>query len=387
VAGRTASTDDLNAFLARPDEPPEGIALGVKDLFDTAGLVTTYGSAIFRDHVPERTAEAVRRLEEAGYAVVGKTNLHEFAYGITSENEHFGDVVNPLDRSRIPGGSSGGSAAALAAGLCYAALGTDSAGSIRLPAACCGVVGFKPTWGLVPVDGVFPLAPSFDTAGPMARSVPECVAMLEALAPGFRAAEVGSLDELSVGVAWLDAAEPLVRRRVEDAVGLCPRLQPLDFPPSPDPGPAFMREVADVHRNLFAEHRDKYGSSVRVKVERCLTLPESKAIEAAAARQAYGAQALAALADVDLLVTPTMAFVAPPVGIGDLALRERVIRLTFPFSALGWPALALPCGPAEHGLPASLQLVGRPGDDGLVLAAGALLERSLRELDSARRSV
>jgi aspartyl-tRNA(Asn)/glutamyl-tRNA(Gln) amidotransferase subunit A len=387
VAGRTASTDDLNAFLARPDEPPEGIALGVKDLFDTAGLVTTYGSAIFRDHVPERTAEAVRRLEEAGYAVVGKTNLHEFAYGITSENEHFGDVVNPLDRSRIPGGSSGGSAAALAAGLCDAALGTDSAGSIRLPAACCGVVGFKPTWGLVPVDGVFPLAPSFDTAGPMARSVPECVAMLEALAPGFRAAEVGSLDELSVGVAWLDAAEPLVRRRVEDAVGLCPRLQPLDFPPSPDPGPAFMREVADVHRNLFAEHRDKYGSSVRVKVERCLTLPESKAIEAAAARQAYGAQGLAALADVDLLVTPTMAFVAPPVGIGDLALRERVIRLTFPFSALGWPALALPCGPAEHGLPASLQLVGRPGDDGLVLAAGALLERSLRELDSARRSV
>jgi Asp-tRNA(Asn)/Glu-tRNA(Gln) amidotransferase A subunit family amidase len=225
---------------------------------------------------------------------------------------------------------------------------------------------------------VFPLAPSFDTAGPMARSVSDCAAMLEALAPGFRAAEVVSLDDLSVGVAWLDAAEPLVRKRVEDAAELCPRLQPLDFPFSPDPGPAFMREVADVHRDLFAEHRDKYGSSVRVKVERCLTLPETKALEAAAARQAYGAQALAALGDVDLLVTPTMAFVAPPVGIGDLALREGVIRLTFPFSALGWPALALPCGPAEHDLPASLQLVGRPGDDDLVLAAGALLEAQLR---------
>jgi aspartyl-tRNA(Asn)/glutamyl-tRNA(Gln) amidotransferase subunit A len=354
--------------------PGEGIALGVKDLFDTAGLVTTYGSAIFREQVPERTADAVRRLEDAGYSIVGKTNLHEFAYGITSENEHFGDVVNPLDRGRIPGGSSGGSAAALAAGLCDAALGTDSAGSIRLPAACCGVVGFKPTWGLVPIEGVYPLAPSFDTAGPMARSVAECVSMMEALVPGFPAAEIEALEDVSVGIAWLDAAEPLVRRRVEEAAELFPRRQALDFPFSPDPGPAFMREVADVHRDLFAEHADLYGSSVRVKIERCLALSEDEALAAAAARQAYGAQALGALGELDLLVTPTMAFVAPPVGIGDLALREGVIRLTFPISALGWPALAVPCGPAEHGLPASLQLVGRPGDDDLVMAAGALLE-------------
>ena len=327
--------------------------------------------------MPERTAEAVRRLEDAGYAIVGKTNLHEFAYGITSENEHYGDVVNPLDRARIPGGSSGGSAAALAAGLCDAALGTDSAGSIRLPAACCGVVGFKPTWGLVPTEGVFPLAPSFDTAGPMARSVPDCIAMMEALVPGFRVPDVESLEDVSVGVAWLETAEPLVRERVRSAAALCPRSEALDFPLAPDPGPAFMHEVTAVHRDLFAEHAHLYGTTVRVKVERCLALPEEKALESAAARQGYGAQALAALAELDLLVTPTMSFVAPPVGIGDLALREGVIRLTFPVSALGWPALALPCGPAEHGLPASLQLVGRPGHDGLVLAVGALLERAL----------
>ena len=354
-----------------------GITLGVKDLFDTAGLTTTYGSAIFREHVPERTAEAVRRLEQAGYAVVGKTNLHEFAYGITSENEHYGDVVNPLDSGRIPGGSSGGAAAALAAGLCDAALGTDSAGSIRLPAACCGIVGFKPTWGLVPTYGVFPLAPTFDTAGPMARSVADCTAMMQALVPGLREAEIESLEEVSVGVAWLDPAEPLVRERVRKAASRFPRSQPLDFPLSPDPGPAFMREVADVHRDLFAEHADLYVTSVRVKVERCLALPDEEAQESTAARQAYGAQALALLDEHDLLVTPTMAFVAPPAGIGDLAIREDVIRLTFPISALGWPALALPCGPAEHGLPASLQLVGRPGDDALVLAAGTLLERAL----------
>jgi Asp-tRNA(Asn)/Glu-tRNA(Gln) amidotransferase A subunit family amidase len=200
-------------------------------------------------------------------------------------------------------------------------------------------------------------------------------AALDAAVRGI--AELASLDDVSVGVAWINEAEPLVRRRVEDAAALFPRRAALDFPFPPDPGPAFMREVADVHRDLFAEHRDLYGSSVRVKIERCLALPDEKAEASAAGRQAYGAQALAALGDLDLFVTPTLAFVAPPVGIGDLALREAVIRLTFPISALGWPALALPCGPAEDRLPASLQLVGHPGEDALVLAAGALLETLL----------
>ncbi len=147
-------------FLALPERPAAGVPLAVKDLFDTAGLTTTYGSAIFADHVPAATAEAVCRLEAAGYANVGKTNLHEFAYGVTSMNPHFGWVPNPVAPGRIAGGSSGGSAAALAAGLADAALGTDSGGSIRIPAAFCGIVGFKPTFGLVPLDGCWPLAPS-----------------------------------------------------------------------------------------------------------------------------------------------------------------------------------------------------------------------------------
>src|ERR671930_1506829 len=168
-------------FLARPDRPGEGIPLAVKDLFDTAGLTTTYGSALFADHVPEETAEVVRRLEAAGYANLGKTNLHEFAYGVTSENPHFGTVPNPLREGRIAGGSSGGSAAALAAGLADAALGTDSGGSIRIPAACCRIVGFKPSYGLVPLEGCFPLAPSFDHAGPIGRDVGGCIDMLRVL--------------------------------------------------------------------------------------------------------------------------------------------------------------------------------------------------------------
>jgi Asp-tRNA(Asn)/Glu-tRNA(Gln) amidotransferase A subunit family amidase len=287
-------------------------------------------------------------------------------------------VVNPLDPRRIPGGSSGGSAAALAAGLCDAALGTDSAGSIRLPAACCGVVGFKPTHGLVPMDGVFPLAPSFDTAGPMATSVAMCRRMMDHFStdPDWPAL-VESLEEVSVAVAWTERAEPLVRERVEAAAALFPRRRRIDFPFPELFSPAFQREVADVHRDLFAEHRGLYGENVRTKVERCLTVTDDAVKESREEREAYRERSLEALGDVDLLLTPTMAFVAPPTGTGDLAVREDVIRLTSPFSSLGWPALALPCGPAEHGLPASLQLAGRPGADGLVLAAGEALEAAL----------
>ena len=351
--------------------------MAVKDLFDSAGLTTTYGSVIFAEHVPEQSAEAVVRLEAAGYANVGKTNLHEFAYGITSENPHFGWVPNPAAPGRIAGGSSGGSAAALAAGLADAALGSDSGGSIRIPAACCGVVGFKPTFDLVSLEGCFPLAPSFDHAGPMARSVADCTSMLEALAPGFRPERPVALEELEVAVAWTGLAEPLVRERVEAAAALFPRARPVEFPLSERIGRLFMREVADVHRSLFAEHADEYGDNVRTKIERSLEVTDAEAETARRAREDYRAAAEHALAGADLLLTPTLALVAPPSGTDDLEIRERMIQFTIPFNTLGWPALALPCGPAEEGLPASIQLVGRPGADALVLAAGEALEAAL----------
>jgi aspartyl-tRNA(Asn)/glutamyl-tRNA(Gln) amidotransferase subunit A len=361
-----------------PAEVGEGIRLGVKDLFDTAGLVTTYGSAIFGEHVPKRTAEAVRRLETAGYAVVGKTNLHEFAYGITSENPHYGAVVNPIASDRIPGGSSGGSAAALAAGLCEGALGTDSAGSIRIPAACCGIVGFKPTHGLVPLEGCWPLAPSFDTGGPMARDVAGCVAMIEALVPGFALEDV-ELERLTVAIAWLERADPLVRARVEAAAALFPLRKTLDLPLlQEETYPVFMREAALVHAELFAEHANLYGDNVRTKIERCLAVTDEQYERALAARERYTASFLAASSEVDLVLTPTLECVAPPTGIGDLALRERLIRLTYPFNTVGWPALALPCGAAEDGLPASVSLAGPRGADALVLTAGRAIEARVR---------
>ena len=361
-------------FLARPEHVAEGIPLAVKDLFDTAGLTTTYGSIVYSDHVPEKTAEAVARLEAAGYANVGKTNLHEFAYGITSANPHYGTVPNPAFPGRMAGGSSGGSAAALAAGLAEAALGTDSGGSIRIPAACCGVVGFKPTYGLVSLEGVFPLAPSFDHAGPMARSVAECTALMRSLADSFEPRTVESLEEVEVGIAWLDLADPLVQARVRKTSELFPRRRKIDFPLAERIGQAFMREVADVHRDLFAEFADSYGDNVRTKIERCLAVTDAEYARAQVTREELRESAEAALEGLDLVLTPTLGFVAPRLPVDDLEIREATIRLTIPFNALGWPALALPCGPAEDGLPASLQIAGRPGTDALVLAVGELVE-------------
>jgi aspartyl-tRNA(Asn)/glutamyl-tRNA(Gln) amidotransferase subunit A len=360
-----------------PEEVGEGIRLGVKDLFDTKGFITTYGSAIFREHVPERTAAAVSRLEESGYAVVGKTNLHEFAYGITSDNPHFGAVVNPLDPTRIPGGSSGGSAAALAAGLCEVALGTDSAGSIRIPAACCGIVGFKPTHALVPMDDCWPLAPSYDTGGPMALDVTGCIGMMEALVPGF-AAPMRSLEDVTVGVSWLEHADPLVRERVEAVAELFPDRKAIDLPlMQEETYSVFAREAADVHRDLFARHSDLYGSNVHTKIERCLAVGDEEYETALAARARYVVDFNEGAAGVDLVLTPTLECVAPPL-MDDLELRERLIKLTYPFNAAGWPALALPCGAAELGLPASVSLSAPRGADALVLGVGAAIEGRLR---------
>ncbi|HUK93748.1 MAG TPA: amidase [Gaiellaceae bacterium] len=375
----SASAVPEGIFLARPEgaeDVPPGMRLAVKDLFDTAGLVTTYGSILFAEHVPAESAEAVRRLEAAGYIDVGKTNLHEFAYGTSSENPHFGTVPNPLSKNRLAGGSSGGSAAALAAGLADTALGSDTGGSIRIPAACCGVTGLKPTYGLVPLDGCFPLASTFDHAGPMARDVGGCARMLEALAPGFAPTEA-DLGDLEVGVIWLGHADPLVGARVDDAAERFPHRRHLDVPLPQGIWPVFMREVADVHRELFEEHGDSYGENVSTKLTRCLAVTDADFERATAARERYRERLADAAAGVDLLLSPTLVCVAPKTGQDELSLRETLTKLTFPFNAAGWPALALPCGPAEDGLPASVQLAAPPGADATVLAAGAALECAL----------
>ena len=356
----------MTVWLARPEHPPAGRPVAIKDLLDTAGLVTTYGSILFADHVPARSAEAVLRLEAAGYGVAGKTNLHEFAYGISSQNPHFGTVPNPRYPGRLAAGSSGGSAAAIAAADVDLALGTDSGGSIRIPAAWCGIAGFKPSYGLAPIDGVFPLAPSYDHVGPMAATVAGCAELLHALAPSFAPRGLESLEELRVGVAWLDEADPLVRDRVIAAAERFPRRESIDFP---------LPEKAETSS---PEHADDYGDSIRWKLELCSEVTDAEVSTARQLRAEYHERCESLFDDLDLLVTPTVPLVAPPADGDEAVLRGRGIRLTYPFDCLGWPALALPCGSAEEGLPASVQLVGRPGDDARVLAAGELLASLIR---------
>jgi Asp-tRNA(Asn)/Glu-tRNA(Gln) amidotransferase A subunit family amidase len=315
----------------------------VKDLFDTAGIRTTYGSAVFADHIPSASAEAVTRLERAGWTNVGKANLHEFAYGVTSQNLHYGTVPNPRHPSLTAGGSSGGSAAALALGLADGAVGTDTGGSIRIPAACCDIVGFKPTYGLVPIDGVFPLAPTFDHAGPMARDVTGCIDLMQDLVK-LEVPDV-ALSDLRVARAWSDDAT-------------------IEFPTAEGISVAFMHEVGQVHRELYAEHSELYGENIRGKVERCLAVTESEYEAALIGRGRHAEQAMAALDGHDVLITPVLSVPVPPADVVEVEIRGALTLYTFPFNALGWPALAV----------GGTQIVGRPGSDGLVLAAGLALE-------------
>jgi aspartyl-tRNA(Asn)/glutamyl-tRNA(Gln) amidotransferase subunit A len=238
------------------------------------------------------------------------------------------------------------------------------------------VVGFKPTYDLVPAGGCFPLAPSFDHVGPMARDVTGCASMLVALVPGFEPARVESLEELTVGIAWMEDTDPLVGARVSEAAALFPRRREVELA-RPRVDALFMREVADVHRELYEENAELYGEDLAVKIERCLAVTDAEAREAERSRTEYRERCEELMTGVDLLLTPTLTVVAPRTGVGDLELRGVLTRNTLPVNALGWPALALPCGVAEDGLPASVQLIGRPGADAFVLSAGAELEARL----------
>jgi Asp-tRNA(Asn)/Glu-tRNA(Gln) amidotransferase A subunit family amidase len=226
------------------------------------------------------------------------------------------------------------------------------------------------------MEGCWPLAPSFDTAGPMARDVAGCTAMMEPLA-GISPRRV-AFEDVRVAVAWLDDADPGVHSRVAEAAAAFPQRTEIEFPLMPaNIDPAFLREVAEVHRDLFAEHAGLYGANVRWKVERALNVTDEEYEESAAARQRYRDEAREALHGFDLLVVPTIGTVAPSRSLPERELRPSVLRFTEPFNVLGWPALALPCGAAENGLPASVSLVAPAGEDALVLGAGLALEAAL----------
>ncbi len=350
-----------------------GVPLLVKDLIDTAGIRTTYASSIHRDHVPARTAPAVAALEAEGAVVVGKANADEFAWGVCGQNEHWGDMANPRRPGRIAGGSSGGNATALAADMVPLALGTDTGGSVRLPAAACGVVGLKPPLGAVPVEGVFPLAASFDTVGPMARTAEDCALAYSVLTgtpvppprvEGLRVGVLVAYPALAPG----DGAGARDERALADAErlrALGARVEEIVLPvPDGDTWPVFYADAAASHRATFPSRRDEYGAVVRAKLERAQDLDPAAV---AGARDALRAWRAAAAREVgaDVVLSPTLGLAElPQAGVDELAVRVALSAYTRAFSYLGWPAIAL----------GETQLAGR--DAAVVLGAALALERA-----------
>jgi aspartyl-tRNA(Asn)/glutamyl-tRNA(Gln) amidotransferase subunit A len=368
--------------------PLEGVPFAAKDIFDTEGVRTTYGSAMFAGHVPSRDAEAVRRMRAAGAILVGKTATHEFAWGLSTINDAIGTCRNPADLERVTGGSSGGSGAALAAGLVPLALGTDTGGSIRVPCAFCGVAGLKPTWGRVSLDGVWPLARSLDHAGPMARTATDLGLLYDVLAGAAAAAAGEPLSALVVGVCPDLHRVPLAAdvaaahaATAEALAGLGARVVEVAFPEAGRILPAFrtiqLAEALHTHRaaGLYPARRDEYGDDVGGRLDMATEVTREALLDATLEREVVRAAFARLFGEVDLLLTPVSA--AAPPRIADErarpALREAVLAYTTPQDLVGLPACAVPAGTDGLGLPIGMQLTAAPGAEARVLGAAAAL--------------
>jgi aspartyl-tRNA(Asn)/glutamyl-tRNA(Gln) amidotransferase subunit A len=401
---RTAAAD-LGA--GRDRGPLHGIPLALTDLYATAGIRTTAGSKILADWVPDTDSAVARRLREAGSVLLGKLNLHEFAFGTTTANPHFGPTRNPWSEAHIPGGSSGGAGAAMAAGLAAATMGSDTGGSVRIPAALCGVVGLKPTYGRVSKAGMVPLSWTYDHPGPITRSVEDAALLLQAVAgydpddystvrvpaddyaAGLRHGVAG----LRVGVPrafFFDELDDEVRAAVERALGVLRGLGAAVRDVDLDAAERLMRaralavtEIHEYHAPSVAARADDFGADLRARFA-CASSPTGHELVAVQRLVRGGIEAVRrTLEMVDVLVTPTT--VAPAVPVGQERVRyggveegslDAYIRCTFPFNAAGLPALSLPCGFTATGLPIGLQIAGRPFDEATVLRVGHAYEQA-----------
>ena len=415
-----ARKSSLNAFITVSDEqalataremdvelrkgkwrgPLHGIPIAVKDNLDTAGIQTTAASELFKDRIPSEDAEAVRRLKRAGAILLGKTNMHEFAYGGSSSISYFGPVHNPWALDRVPGGSSGGSAAAMASILCFGALGTDTAGSIRLPASSCGVVGFKPTYGRVSNRGVVPLSWTLDHVGPICRTVEDAALMLGAIA-GYDALDPTTVNipvpdysrlfnarpaTLHLGVPrtpFFDNLDPEIGKAVEEAIEVLRRLtasvRDVQLPPAPGGRAIVGPEAYAYHAQWITESPQKYQPATRERILQFASAVSSKDyVEARRRCDIVRREIAGVFALVDLLVLPTMS--SPPSAIEPIAAGAALdtgrIRNTSPFNVMGLPAISVPCGLTRAGLPIGLQIVGAPFAEPTVLALAHAYEQA-----------
>jgi aspartyl-tRNA(Asn)/glutamyl-tRNA(Gln) amidotransferase subunit A len=368
--------------------PLHGIPVAFKDNMDTAGIRTTAGSGVFADRIPTEDAEMVRRLKAAGCVILGKLNMHEFAFGGTSIASHFGAVHNPWKTDHIPGGSSGGSAVAVAAGLCYGALGTDTLGSIRIPAAHCGVVGLKPTYGRVSIRGIIPLSPSIDHAGPLARSVADAALLLQPIA-GYEPEDTTSVDfpvpdyskaldgrRLSVRLGvpralFYENLDPDIEQAVNQALTVLNRFargtQDVELPEvkALPVGPT-RAEIYAYHAEYMAKTPQLYQSETLERLRPTAEITTATYIHGVRSIERLRRAVKATFRSVDLLVTPTM-FIPPATiaGAEELELelvRKRqlspLVRNTSAFDVYGLPSISVPCGFTRDGLPIGLQITG-----------------------------
>jgi len=385
-----------------------GAPLALKDLFDVAGVPTTGGSRLFATNVPAEDGEVARRLFDAGAVNVGKTNLHEWAFGVTNDNPHFGPTKNPWAIDRIPGGSSGGNGAALAARMCFGAIGSDTGGSIRIPASLCGVVGLKPTYGRVSLRGAIPLAWSLDHAGPMARSVRDAALLLQVIA-GYDPRDPASVDVpvddyradiesgargLRIGVvsggffARLEANEqpaPEVAAAVSAAIAVLAsegaRCEDIELPRVDElretQAVVIGTEAGAYHRDRLAAHRADYGADVAKRIDAGLARTGSAYALARRTRDELRRAYADALGGWDAIVLPTTPIVAPArEGQDAVAAAATLTAYTSPFNLTGLPVISVPCGFDRSGLPIGLQLVARPWAEARLLRVARAYERA-----------
>jgi aspartyl-tRNA(Asn)/glutamyl-tRNA(Gln) amidotransferase subunit A len=374
---RIAERAELGAFISTSLEDGAGTVVAVKDLVDVAGMVTTAGGVILPNQPAERDAPVIQRIRREGCLVIGKTNMHEFAFGVTSVNPHYGTVRNPHDPGRVAGGSSGGSAVAVAAGMCDWAIGSDTGGSIRIPASLCGVVGFKPALGSIDTSGVIPLSWSLDTLGPLAPDVASAARAFSMMSGEVVLAEHLDRPRFAVPAGWIaDLDEPTERAWRLVSAGL-PEIDFVDRDQLFRTGLTILLvEAATYHRRWAADFPEKYGSDVLGHIQRGLGILAVDFEEALRERPRLQETAARAMEGVDALLLPATAIVAPPVESGN-EVREPLSRFTRPFNTTGQPVAVLPA-PARSSLPVGIQVVGHTNAD--TLRAAMWLEREWRNL-------
>jgi aspartyl-tRNA(Asn)/glutamyl-tRNA(Gln) amidotransferase subunit A len=406
-AGAAAKAAEQEMMSGQRRGPLHGIPIALKDLCATQGVRTTAGSKILRDHIPAADATVTRRLAEAGTVLLGKLHMNEFAYGPDGDNAHYGRARNPWDLERLTGGSSSGSGAALAASLCLGALGSDTGGSIRIPAALCGIVGIKPTYGRVSRYGLTPLSWSLDHAGPMAKTVEDAALLLHTMAgydardpgsaqrpvPDYPAALSGDVRGLRLGIPseyFWDMLDPEVESAVRQAADV---LQNMGASLHTVSWPALrfvtlaaliivLVEASAYHEAWIRARPQDYAPDIALRLKWGLLLPTSAYPKAQRLRALLCQEGAQLWRQVDVLLTPATMTAAPPPGqthvrIGDrqMSTREAMLRLMRPFNLTGMPALSLPCGFTTAGLPIGLQIAGKPFDEATVLRVAHTYEQ------------